>query len=154
MLQPLFKSAGDLAGKTDAYFSYIEGEYLTECDMDDEPSKKATKEKKVCIREAEPPTLSGLAYYLGFNNRQDFFDYEQSGRFTSILKRARLRIEVAYEKKLHHQSPTGAIFALKSMGWNDKADDKADTKETIKNLIIEVIETGPKPAGSEKEVAL
>jgi len=71
-----------------------------------------------------------------------------------VLKRSRLRVEALYERKLHQQSPSGAIFALKSFGWKEKADDKAITIGPAKSLKIEIIETGHHPADSEKEVAL
>ncbi len=149
MSQPTFKSAGELAGKADAYFKFIEGEFITENDSDG--SKNQTL-KKTCIREPEPPTLSGLAYFLGFASRQDLFDYEQKGKYAGIIKRARLKIEAAYEKKLSQQSSTGAIFALKSMGWNEKPEDITENK--YDKLTVQIIETGPQPAGNEKEVIL
>ena len=31
-------------------------------------------------------------------------------------------VENRYEKALSQQGPTGAIFALKNMGWNDKQE--------------------------------
>ncbi|WP_259071180.1 terminase small subunit [Mucilaginibacter sp. X4EP1] len=146
MLQPIFKTATKLASKADAYFSYIEGEYHLET--------VTGKEKKITDRDAEPATLAGLALFLGFNSRQDFEDYEQNGEFGYILKRSRLRVEALYERKLHQQSSSGAIFALKSFGWKEKADDKATASGTIKSLKIEIIETGHQPAESEKQVAL
>ncbi|MDB5115948.1 MAG: hypothetical protein JWQ79_1440 [Mucilaginibacter sp.] len=62
-------------------------------------------------------------------------------------------MEAAYEKKLHYQSSTGAIFALKSLGWNEKAENEksASLAKTIK---VKIIESGPQPASSEKEVIL
>ena len=146
MLQPLFKTARKLAEKADAYFSYIEGEYHLET--------IAGKDKKVTDREAEPATLTGLALFLGFNSRQEFEDYEQNGEFGYLIKRSRLRVEALYERKLHQQSPSGAIFALKTLGWKEKTDDKTTTGNTVKSLKIEIVTTGPRPAESEKEVVL
>lgn len=68
------------------------------------------------------PTITGLALYLGFESRQSFYDYEKNGEFSYTIKRARLRIENEYEKALHGNSPTGAIFALKNFGWKDKQE--------------------------------
>ena len=65
-------------------------------------------------------TVTGLAYFLGFESRQSFYDYEEKEQFSYIIKRARLFIESSYELRLSGNSPTGAIFALKNMGWNDK----------------------------------
>lgn len=70
----------------------------------------------------EMPTITELAHYLGFESRQSIYAYELDGRFSYIIKRARLKIEINYEQRLHLASPTGAIFALKNMGWSDKSE--------------------------------
>ena len=67
-------------------------------------------------------TISGLAYFLGFESRQSFYDYEQREAFSYTVKRARTRIEVNYEEKLQGTTPTGSIFALKNLGWKDKSE--------------------------------
>ena len=71
----------------------------------------------------DKPTLTGLAYELGFESRQSMYDYEKrSEDFSYTIKRARLRIEQHYEERLNTQYSSGAIFALKNMGWSDKRD--------------------------------
>jgi hypothetical protein len=72
--------------------------------------------------EVEVPTITGLCIYLGFESRQSFYDYEIKPDFTYTIKRARLFIEVEYEEQLQHGNTTGAIFALKNMGWTDKIE--------------------------------
>ena len=67
-------------------------------------------------------TVTGLALALGFESRQSLYDYEENNDFSYIVKKARLRIENGYEKRLHEQACTGAIFALKNMGWKDKTE--------------------------------
>lgn len=67
-------------------------------------------------------TISGLAYYLGFESRQSFYDYEKRPEFSYTIKRARLFIENEYEKLLISNNTTGAIFALKNFGWKDKSE--------------------------------
>ena len=69
-----------------------------------------------------PKTIAGLAYHLGFESRQSFYDYEKREAFSYIIKRARLRIEIGYEEQLSGKNPTGSIFALKNMGWTDKQE--------------------------------
>jgi hypothetical protein len=113
--QPNLTTAAKLASRVDAYFKYIEGEYHEE----QKPGKTAgspTETVKVYDREPEPPTIAGLTFFLGFNSRREYDDYEENGLYAKILKRARLRIEAEYEKKLHYQSSAGAMFALKTMG--------------------------------------
>lgn len=150
-----FESKQALIDLIAAYFKYIEGEYHIEL----KPPKKAADnaepiEQKVCAREAEPATITGLTLALGFNSREEFDDYEQSGKYATLVKRARLQVEAAYEKKLHYQAPTGAIFALKSIGWNEKADTSDKAAPGIKKIKVKVIESGPTPAANEKEVSL
>lgn len=68
-------------------------------------------------------TITGLAIHLGFDSRQSFYDYEKKPKFSYILKRARLFVENNYEFLLTNGStPTGAIFALKNMGWSDRQE--------------------------------
>lgn len=68
------------------------------------------------------PTITGLCYYLGFESRQSFYDYEKRERFSYTIKRARLFMEKEYEEMLASGNTTGAIFALKNFGWNDKQE--------------------------------
>jgi hypothetical protein len=69
-----------------------------------------------------PNTITGLAYFLGFADRQSLNDYQERPEYSFIIKRARARVEMAYEEKLSGQNVTGAIFALKNMGWKDKTE--------------------------------
>lgn len=109
--------------------------------------------KNATDKSIEPVTLTGLAVYLGFNCKEEFEEYEQKKIYKDILTRARFRVMAYYESRLHHPSPTGAIFALKSMGWGDKVKAKKATGKPT-SITVKVIETGPKPASTEKEVAL
>jgi len=151
---PDFTTARQLGASIDAYFNYIKGEYHLEKKPAKETKSETSASQKVWDRESEPATITGLAFFLGFNSREAFYDYEANGKFANILKRGRLRIEVMYEKKLHQQSSPGIIFALKSLGWHEKSERKNDAAEVLRTLKIEILETGPKPANNEKEVAL
>lgn len=109
---------------------------------------------KAVSRELDSPTITGLALHLGFNSLQEFEEREANGKYASILKRARLRIEAAYEKKLHFHSSSGAVFALKSMGWGETADKKVASESSNNNLKVEIVQSGPKLSAAEKEVTL
>jgi len=67
-------------------------------------------------------TICDLAYFLGFESRTSFYDYENKIEFMYTIKRARLKIESKYEQNLQFNNATGSIFALKNMGWIDKQD--------------------------------
>lgn len=70
------------------------------------------------------PTITGLCYWLGFESRQSFYDYEEREAFSYIIKRLRLKVESGYEEALSGNTCTGAIFALKNMGWKDKTEQE------------------------------
>jgi len=142
-------TADELNISIDQYFTYIKGKYRTTKAPPKKSGDKPTRQK-IWDREPEPPTITGLALFLGFSSRQSFDDYEQKGKFAPLLRRGRLRIEAEYEKKLHDHYTSGPIFALKSLGWNDGKN--TDTTSVPRSLNIKIIETGPKPAASEKEV--
>jgi hypothetical protein len=106
---PLYATAEDLSESIERYFTYIKGEF-------------SGKSKTKYVRQPEPATITGLALFLGFESRQSIYDYQERGKFSYIIKNARLRVECEYEKRLSGNLPTGPIFALKNMGWKDKVD--------------------------------
>jgi hypothetical protein len=113
--KPFYKSAKELEEKIDSYFS-------------DCPDTRITitrdSEGATIPIDVPCPTVTGLALYLGFCDRQSMYDYQEKPEFTCIIKRARTFIEREYEKKLHDTACTGAIFALKNMGWKDKTEQE------------------------------
>lgn len=110
----IYDKEEELSKVVDDYFVHIQGQKETSVD------EKGNMNEK-WIRQSEPATVTGLALFLGFESRQSVYDYEKEGQFSYIIKNARLRVECEYEKRLStSQSPTGAIFALKNMGWKDK----------------------------------
>lgn len=74
----------------------------------------------LCQSKEERPIISGLAYHLGFESRQSFYDYEKQPGFSYTIKRARSLIEIEYEKRVGEGA--GFIFALKNFGWTDKTE--------------------------------
>lgn len=92
--------------------------------------------------EVEVPvlTISGLAMFLGFCSRQSLYDYEQNEEFSYIIKRARLFVEMEYEEQLQHGNTTGAIFALKNMGWKDRVETENTNTNTNTDKVTVVFE--------------
>lgn len=85
---------------------------------------------------APKTTITGLCLFLGFESRQSFYDYEKNGKFSYIIKRARLMIENGYESQaMDSKTPTFQIFALKNMGWSDKTELDHTTKGDAINVI-------------------
>jgi hypothetical protein len=75
-----------------------------------------------CEEDKEPLTITGLALALGFSTRKSLLDYSEKIEFVNIIKKAHLKVECGYEKRLSAGQPTGAIFALKNMNWHDKTE--------------------------------
>lgn len=117
---PKFESAEKLKEKAIEYFEYCEGEY-------DEDSKE-------WIRHPERPTMTGIALFLGFASRQSMYDYgkkepNDENDYSYLIKRIRMMIENKYEDMLGSKNATGAIFALKNMGWVDKQEIEQTTTQ-------------------------
>lgn len=110
---PFFETPDDLIKMIDSYFIHIKGEKVTKVDEEGNVIESWK-------RQPEPATITGLAIYLGFCSKQSLYDYGEKEEFTYPIKRARIYIECEYEKNLHGTTPTGSIFALKNMGWQDK----------------------------------
>ena len=83
------------------------------------------------------PTISGLAYHLGFCSRTAFYDMEKKPDFQYTIKRARLFMESYYEGNLVGNNCTGSIFALKNFGWVDKTEHDLGDKaiKTVLDII-------------------
>lgn len=95
-----FKSVKELGTKCDAYF--------LDCD-----------EKKI------PYTITGLALFLD-SSRETLCEYaEGKGRqaiFVDTIKKAKCKVEYAYELRGMDKNTSFDIFRLKNMGWKDKQD--------------------------------
>jgi hypothetical protein len=113
-VEPFYHSPEEMLPKVASYFEWAQGEQET--------IQTEAGPKQVYSRAPEPLTITGLALYLGFASRQSLEDYEKKPEFSYIIKNARLRVENGYEKCLFTRNATGAIFALKNMGWKDKQE--------------------------------
>ena len=78
------------------------------------------------------PTITGLAYYLGFMDRRSITDYQEKDKFTHTIKKAKMRIETYLEERLLGQNVTGVIFNLKNnFGWKDKYENENTNTHTV-----------------------
>ena len=146
---PNFERVEEIQNSIDEYFVYIEGEFhlVTVSPKEGEPYKE-----KVWDRPPEYPSITGLAFYLGFASRQSLYDYEERGDFSYTIKRARLKIEASYEQGLNRTSPTGAIFALKNFGWTDRSEVKHEGIPESASPTINVYNQAPPIAESEDKI--
>lgn len=92
------------------------------------------------FKNEKTPTISGLAYFLGFESKQSLYDYEKRSEFSYPIKRAKLLLEDFHEKGLNGQYSSGHIFALKNMGWSDKQEITHNTAEDIREKYLKSLE--------------
>lgn len=147
-----YETAEALAKEVDAYYEYIQGEF-EEQEMEYKSPKTGRVKKvkqRVCIREAEPATITGLTLYLGFSSMDALDDYsKRTPEFSEVVKRAKLRVVNRYERNLSGNSPTGSIFALKNMGWND-GNFLGDGAESTGGIIAFKYIIPPKPDNDDE----
>jgi hypothetical protein len=152
MPKPSFITARQLSALIDAYFNEIKETHQPEEKLTERPKQNSVL-KKAKPKELENATITGLALFLGFSSRAAFDDYLKKGKFANTLKRGQLLVESAYEKKLHRSS-MGAVFALKSMGWNGNDEGAQAQNAAFKSMPIEFFDSPSQPAENENEVTL
>jgi hypothetical protein len=107
--------------------------------MEDKDGNPIKNGNGIPIMSMNPPTISGLALYLGFVNRQSMYDYEKIPEFSDTIKTARARCEEFVESGglTGDIAPAMSIFALKNYGWSDKQEieHSGGTTDTVINLI-------------------
>ena len=92
--------------------------YKTPEDFDE----KVEAYQDYCKETGEPVTWTGLALFMGFAARACIDEYANYEGFSYSVKRAKTFVEWHYEMRLCGDKPTGAIFALKNFGWQDKSE--------------------------------
>ena len=84
-----------------------------------------------CEKTGEPLTITGLAIALG-TYRETLMNYqEKDDEFFDTVKKAKQRIENAYEKRLIKYGRSGDIFALKNFNWTDKQEVEAKVDSSV-----------------------
>ena len=82
-----------------------------------------------CDRRGKAPNIAGLAYFLGFQDRNEVAQYAEYEGFSGTAKRARLRIENHRCENLVDRATftTGQIFDLKcNFGYREQPEVPAD----------------------------
>lgn len=75
------------------------------------------------ITPIEMQTVTGLALHLD-TTRELLCDYQAKDEFSDTIKRAKARIEHAYELRGMEKGTAFDIFRLKNMGWKDQQNIK------------------------------
>ena len=86
----------------------------------------------------DKPTVTGLAYFLGFESRQSLYDYKNREESSYTIKKAVLRIESKHEEKLYESAAAGSIFWLKNRDWKDKQETDLNVN-TLPKLEVELV---------------
>ena len=82
------------------------------------------------VDELNPPTVAGMALFLGFDDRRSLYKYGERPDFFHTIKKAISRIEAYAEAQLYiGKNTTGAIFWLKNHGWKDKTVQDLNVKD-------------------------
>ena len=66
-------------------------------------------------------------------------DYQKNDEYSDTIKRAKLRIENAYEMRLIDRGNGGDIFALKQFGWSDKHEVTTAPAENTRKAYLEAM---------------
>lgn len=91
----------------------------------------------------DKPSISEMSIYLGFVDRQSFYDYEQRSEFSDTIKWARTKLVSVLEKAATYgDRQTGPIFMLKNFGYSDKIDIQQDINEKKEITITVAPEIG------------
>lgn len=86
-------------------------------------------------------TITGLALALD-TYRSVLIDYQEKDEFSYTIKKAKERVQNAYEKDLRRKGRSGDIFALKNFGWSDKQElDHTTAGKPISSVQITPIAT-------------
>ncbi|WNX84377.1 terminase small subunit [Agathobaculum sp. NTUH-O15-33] len=123
MARPLkYKTVEELQTAIDEYFQSCEGTVL----KDEDEQVVFDKFGRPVIVGEKPPTVTGLALFLGFHSRQALLNYQVKKAFNDTITRAKSRCEEYAEARLFDRDGfNGARFSLTNnfRGWADKPED-------------------------------
>lgn len=78
----------------------------------------------------EPPTINGLAYFLGFADKWTLYQHQERPVFSDSVKTARMLIERHHEQRMSGVAVTGSIFVLKNLaGWKETSEQTVVNKD-------------------------
>ncbi len=116
----MFQTPQQMQEAIDAYFESCKPTFLTV------KGKTILDKTGTPVIDYNPPTVSGLALFLGFESRQSMYDYTKREGFSYIVTRARTRIEADREKDIcSGRNVEGSKFHLANMsGWRAEQEQK------------------------------
>ncbi len=105
------------------------------------------KKGNLIIDGAHPPTVTGLALWLGFKSRQSFLNYNSGKQdIDDLITMAKSKCEEFAERHLYdHSCSSGAKFSLENNfnGWGkNQKDDPTNVKKELPQLYKALSENG------------
>lgn len=122
MAAPLkYKTVEALQEAIESYKAYCAGKTLQDADGNPMTDKHGVP----IIVDAHPPTVTGLAYHLGFKSRQALINYQGRAAFNDAITRAKMWVELMTEERLYDRDgQKGAQFSLyHNFRWKDDGKD-------------------------------
>ena len=99
---------------------------------------------KPVLTGAHPPTVTGLALFLGFGGRQALLNYQGRRAFKDTVTRAKARVEEYAESRLFDKDGfQGARFTLERnfKGWREEDEATADVLSKLDSVILSLDKT-------------
>lgn len=90
----------------------------------EELQEKISEYFALCEKRGTQPFITELAYHLD-TSRETLVNYEEKNEYFDTIKKAKLRCELAIEKRLNEgkSQVAGLIFNLKNnYGWRDRTE--------------------------------
>ena len=132
---PKYTDPEEMRKKIDEYFEECKGTLLQDHNGDPIIDRWGNP----VMLGQKPPTLSGLAYALGFKTRTGLNRYKAKKDFMELLLDAKLRIEIYNEEQLYSRDGAkGAMFNLRLNfeGWQEEKEDQ--NKGAAVNIINDI----------------
>jgi hypothetical protein len=115
----MYSTPNEMKLKIDEYFRSEVGLIV----VTDNKGNEVIGEDGQNVKRFVPPTVSGLALYLGFSDRHSLYDYrDRKPNFAHTVKSAITYIAKFAEEQLYGQNKAGAMFWLKNHRWSDKQE--------------------------------
>lgn len=141
----MYETVNDLDSKIEEYFELSEPSPMMTEDKEGKEIALTDKYGNV-VMTSTAPTVAGLAYFLGYADRQSIYDLKGKEEFSCSIKRAILRIERFHEQNLSlRDKPVGDIFWLKNHGWTDRQEVTGRDGDPIVLRIIKASESNQEP---------
>lgn len=139
-----YKTAEELEKAVEAYKIYCAGHVLE----DEDGNPVLDRDGVAVVIDAHPPTVTGLAYFLGFKSRQALLNYQGRAQFRDVITRAKMWVEVQTEERLYDRAgQKGAQFSLyHNFRWKDEEKGE-DTERGGVVLLAPVVQSPEKETG-------